>query len=82
LTEQWKELITVYIYNNGNKTDCSNYQGVSLLSPIYKHTRMTIPKKYKILPDAKLHMQMKLLGMISGVSDISRSPADHVFCIS
>jgi len=27
-------------------------------------------------------MQMKLLGMIIGVSDISRSTGDHVFCTS
>jgi len=31
-----------------------NYQGISLLSPTYKHNRMTIPKKYKILPDVLL----------------------------
>jgi hypothetical protein len=28
--EQWKESVIVTIYNEGDKTDCSNYQGISL----------------------------------------------------
>jgi hypothetical protein len=36
LTEQWKELIIVPIYEPGDKTDCSNYRGMSLLSITYK----------------------------------------------
>ena len=31
-----KESIIVHIYNKGNKTNCSNYRGVSLLSTTYK----------------------------------------------
>jgi hypothetical protein len=31
LPEEWKELLTVPIYKNGDKTDCSNYRGISLL---------------------------------------------------
>jgi hypothetical protein len=33
LPEQWKESITVPTYKNEDKTDCSNYKGISLLSP-------------------------------------------------
>jgi len=31
LPEEWKELIIVPIYEKGNKTDCTNYRGISLL---------------------------------------------------
>jgi hypothetical protein len=36
LPEQWKESITVPIYTKNDKTDSSNYQGISLLSTTYK----------------------------------------------
>jgi hypothetical protein len=35
LSDQWKECITVPIYKKGNKTECSNYRGISLLSTSY-----------------------------------------------
>jgi hypothetical protein len=36
LPHQWKESIVVSIHKKGDKTDCSNYQGISLLSTSYK----------------------------------------------
>ena len=36
LPEEWKESIIVPIYKKGNKTDCSNYRGISLLQTTYK----------------------------------------------
>jgi hypothetical protein len=36
LHEQWKGSVTVPIYKKGDKTDCSNYRGISLLSAAYK----------------------------------------------
>jgi hypothetical protein len=36
LPEQWKESIIVPVYKKGDKTDCSNYRGISLLSTTYK----------------------------------------------
>jgi hypothetical protein len=36
LPHQWKEKIVVPIQKNGDKTDCSNYRGISFLSTSYK----------------------------------------------
>jgi len=36
LPEEWKESVLVTIYREGDKTDCSNYGGISLLSNINK----------------------------------------------
>jgi hypothetical protein len=34
--DQWKESVIILVHKNGDKTDCSNYQGISLLSTSYK----------------------------------------------
>ena len=36
LPEQWKESIIVPIYKKGEKTNCNNYRGLSLLLTSYK----------------------------------------------
>jgi hypothetical protein len=36
LPEKWKESVIVPIYKKGDRTDCSNYRGISLLSTTYK----------------------------------------------
>jgi hypothetical protein len=36
LPDQWKESIIVPIYKEGDRTDCSNYLGITLLSTSYK----------------------------------------------
>jgi sorting nexin-29 len=34
--QEWEESIIVSIYKKGNKIDCSNYRGMSLLPTTYK----------------------------------------------
>jgi hypothetical protein len=36
ISEQWKESIIVPVHKKGDKTDCNNYRGISLLSTSYK----------------------------------------------
>ena len=36
LKEEWKESIIVVIYKKGDKTDCNNCKGISLLPTMYK----------------------------------------------
>jgi hypothetical protein len=37
LPEQWQESTTVQIYKKGDKSNCSNYRGILLLSTSYKN---------------------------------------------
>ena len=37
LPEEWKRSIAVAINTKGNKIDCSNYRGISLLSTTYNN---------------------------------------------
>jgi hypothetical protein len=36
LLDQWRESIIVPVHKKGDKTDCNNYLGISLLSTLYK----------------------------------------------
>jgi hypothetical protein len=72
---EWKESIIVAIYKKGDKTDCSNYRGISLLSNTYKIlstillSRLTLGAE-KILGDQQC-------GFLH-----NRSATDHILCIS
>jgi hypothetical protein len=63
LPHQWKESIIVQIHKKGDKTDCNNYYGISLLS-----TSHTILLNILL---SHVHIYMKLLGIMSVNFDIT-----------
>ena len=73
LPEEWKKSIIVPIYKRSDKTDCSNYRGISLL-----------PTIYKILSNILLSRLTPYAGEIIGDRHCGfrriRSTTDHVFC--
>jgi hypothetical protein len=74
LPEQWKESIVVPIYKKGDKTDFSNYRGISRLSTTYK-----------ILSNIRLSRLTPCADAIIGDHQCgfrrNRSTTDHIFCI-
>ena len=74
LTEEWKESIIVPIYTKDDKTDCSNYRGISLLLTTYKIfssillSRLT-PYAEEIIGDYQREFRRNM------------STTDHIFCI-
>jgi hypothetical protein len=74
LPEEWKESIDVPFYKKGDKTDCSNYMGISLSSTTYK-----------ILSSILLSMLTPHAGEIIGYHQCGfrrrRLTTDHIFCI-
>ena len=71
---EWKESIIVPIYKKGDKTDCNNYRGISLL-----------PTTYKILSNILLSRLTPYAEEIIGDHQCgflrNRSTIDHIFCI-
>jgi hypothetical protein len=74
LPEQWKESIIVPIYEKGDKTDCSNYRGISLLSNTYKILSNILLSR--LTPCAK-----EIIGDHQCGFTLNRSTSDHIFCI-
>jgi hypothetical protein len=74
LPDQRKESIVVPVYKKGDKTDCSNYRGISLLSTAYEVlsniflSRLT-PYTEEIIGDHQCGFRR------------NRSTTDHIFCI-
>jgi hypothetical protein len=74
LPEQWKESIIVPIYKKGDKTDCSNYRGISLLSTTYKIISNILLSR--ITPYAE-----EIIGEHQCGFRRNRSTTDLIFCI-
>ena len=74
LPGEWKETIIVPIHKKGDKTDCNNYRGISLLLT-----------SYKILSNIPLSRLIPYVEEIIGDHQCgfrrNRSTTDHIFCI-
>jgi len=74
LPEEWKESVIVPIHKKGDKTECNNYRGISLL-----------PTTYKILSNILLSRLIPYAEEIMGDHQCgfrrNRSTTDHIFCI-
>jgi hypothetical protein len=44
MPDEWKQSIIVSIQKKGDKTDCSHYRGISLLSTSYKILSNILPE--------------------------------------
>jgi hypothetical protein len=74
LPEEWKESIIVPIHKKGDKTDCNNYRGISLLPITYKILANILLSR--LIPYAE-----EITGDHQGGFRHNRSTTDHIFCI-
>ena len=74
LPEEWKESIIVPILKKGDKTDCNNYRGFSLLPTTYKILSNILLSRF--IPYAK-----EIIGDHQCDFRRNRSAIDHIFCI-
>jgi len=72
MPEEWKELIVLPIYQKGNKTDYSNYRGISLLPTTYK-----ILSNF-MLPSLTPYAEEILLSC--NFSSVSKCPSSTLLC--
>jgi sorting nexin-29 len=74
LPDQWKEFIIVAFHKKGDKTDCSNYRGISLLST--SHNVISI-----ILLSGLVPYIDEVIGDHQCWIRRNRSTTDQIFCI-
>jgi hypothetical protein len=74
LPEQWKESIIVHIYKKGDRTDHSNYRGISLLSTSYKILSNIL------LSELTTHVE-EIIGDHQCGFRRNRVTTDQIFCI-
>jgi hypothetical protein len=74
MSEEWKESIIVPIYNKGDKTDCSFYRGISILTTTYKLLSNILLSR--LIPYAEEIIVNHQCGF-----GRNRSTTDYIFCI-
>jgi len=74
LPEERKEAIIVPIYKNGDKTDCSNYRGLSVLPSMHKIVSI-------ILLSRLTRYAEEIIGDHQCGFRRNRSDTDHIHCI-
>jgi hypothetical protein len=74
LPHQWKESIVLPIHKKGDKTDCSNFRGISLLSTSYKIL-------FKVLLSRLIPYADEIIGDQQCGVQRNRSTTDHIFYI-
>jgi hypothetical protein len=74
LPYQWKESVVIPIHKKGEKTDCSNYRGISLLSTSYKMLSNILLSR--LIPYAD-----KIIGDHQCSFGHNRSTTDQIFYI-
>ena len=72
--EERKDSIIVPIYKKGDKSDCGNYRGISLLTTRYKILSNILLTKITPLSE-------EIIGYLQGGFRCNRSATDHIFCI-
>ena len=74
LPDEWKESIIVHIYKKGDKTDCNNYRGITLL-PTTHNVWSNI-----LLSGLIQYAEEVIVDHQCGFRR-NRSTTDHIFCI-
>jgi len=74
LPEDWKELISIPIYKTGDKIECGNYRGLSLLRTTYKILSNILLSKLTSYAE-------EIIWYHQNGFRHNRSTADHIFCI-
>jgi len=75
LPKEWNDSTIVPIYKRGDRKDCSNYRGISLLPITYKILSNILLSK--LTPQAE-----EIIGYHQSGFRRNRYSTDHIFCIS
>jgi hypothetical protein len=74
LPGQWTESVIVPVHKKGDKTDCNNYRGISLLSTSYEILSNVVLSRLS-------SYMLKVIGDHQCGFNCNRSTTDQIFCI-